>query len=309
MRWTGTPRQGIDLTIESGGLRDDQIPPGSTTAAPPHPLFDIRPGDLRIGTQYWFVTACEAEGQIYPQFILRYWPADSVGLPAIVPQAVAQDAYRWHPEFHREADLTIGWQDAPRDTTSLVRAWRDHRLLWETKTNGGLTHRLVDAWSLSRVGQLGYLRPPGPPDTEFVLLAETRNTLPVPNEFGLGAGPWRIQTLFDALTGRRVAARVRADIDPNVERVYRAYDPISGRARYERIQDFLAHGGKPVGVGADSWLRRIERDMDPKSGRILNESVRAYDDGFHAPGISDHWRPVEHDPGLAAGPPKVSTGP
>jgi hypothetical protein len=33
----------------------------------------------------------------------------------------------------------------------------------------------------------------------------------------------------------------------------------------------------------------------------VREDVSAYDDSFDGPGITRHWRPVNHDLGLAAG--------
>jgi hypothetical protein len=301
---TGSALGWLQIVKASGGLM--VFHDSSAARPPPPPHFTIAPGELKAGRRYWFVTApSRVEG--YPRGVAHYWPADSAGVPLVIERALEQDAYRWHPDFWPDPGITVGWVDEPGDSISRVRSWAGSRLLWERRLPR-LIHDDYAAWYVHSGSELGEFRPPGLPDSAHVLMTEVRAHLGSNNRFGLPAGSWRIHHVLDLWTGRIVSSRVRVDQTPDVERVFQAYDSRTDRVTYERIQDFLRAGGASVGA-EDPWLRRIERWFDLGTGRLTREEVSRFAQVREGLGSRSAWLKVDHDKGLAAGPPKHSSAP
>ena len=299
IRATGVTKAKLYLVRESGGFR----PPVwyvDTTARQPAPRpparFRVNPDEFSAGRRYWFATASLSDPR-YPQGIAGYWPVESTAVASLFEQVVLQDAYRWHPAQWPEGYVT-GWFDDSLASVSRVRVWREKRPLWEKRLPGALTHWLFEALSVSQTVALGNdLCPPGLFDGSSVLLTEVRSKLDSVNVYGVRPGSWRLQQLHDMQSGRLVATRVRVDQLPDVERVYQAYDS-HGRLIYERIQDSVPTGGSSVGADRESWLRRVERWLDARTGRETRLAVKR-----HASLASgSDWLPVDVAKGLAAGP-------
>lgn len=168
------------------------------------PPFHIAPDELSPGRQYWFATAAPYDE--FPERIVRYWAADSAALPPRMEQAVAQDAYRWRPEYWPNSGFTIGWLEAPGDSAR-VRAWRTGELLWEQPLAGQMTHAAYGGWYIHSGRELGSMGPPGLPDDAWVLRVEVREALAAGNRFGVPEGTRRITHLIDMETGRILNSR------------------------------------------------------------------------------------------------------
>jgi len=272
------------------------------------PRLTLKRDDLVVGKRYWFITSSWLDREEYPQGVASVWREDHCPFTSVLETAIREDAFRWHPLFFPESRFTVGWQDDVARRTSRVRAWRENRLLWEQRTQGLLTHALIEAWYVNRGWELADLRPPTLGDSAWVLLAESRADLGSKNRFGLPAGSWRIQQLFDMKSGSLISARVRNPEVGDVERVLQSYDS-SGRLVYERIQDMLKRGGRSVGANTEDWLRRIERWYDPERGRLARQKVWRFAQVPVGQGLRSTWLAVDAKSGLAAGPAKVSARP
>lgn len=303
LRSSGATRASLELIRATSGMA---TPWNMGRPAPPKARFSVKPDDFQAGRRYWFVTASDLDPR-YPQGIAGCWSAESTQVAVLFERAVEQDAYAWHPEIWPSGTVT-GWFDDSDHSSSTVRMWQAGRLRWQHRLDGLLTHRAAEAWDVLRADHLGNLRPPAYPAGALLLLAEVRTVMDSSNSFGLPARSWIVQHLLDVETGQLVASRVRADHNGDFERVYQMYDA-DGRIVYERIQDLLSAGGKSVGADREDWLRRYERWLDPRTGRVTQEQIRRYATIPTSYGSTTAWLPVDRKLGLAAGPLRVSSGP
>jgi hypothetical protein len=255
-----------------------------------------RPLDFVTGRAYWFVTADRADGEFYPLGIMGYWPADSLGPPDVLHQAVATDAYRWQIALWLpDQNTSVGWLGDPADTSLSFRVWSDTTLLWEQRASG-TPYQYFDPITLARAGSLGTYRPPFvEADSVMLVITRVRQDLLTRNEYGIREGAWGVVTIYREYSGTRLAVAIEADKPggEEIERLYREYDPGTGRLVYERVQDTNGSGLKPVGLPPGTWRRKVERWIDPSSGRVQREVVSADAGG---------WKVVDHDIGIAASP-------
>ena len=296
-RASGLTRKTLRLVRAYGGLSYGMFfPPESLPPPPPKPRFSLKPDTLELGHRYWFATGSNFDIR-YPQHIAGFWPVENAQIGEILERAVEQDAYAWHPETWPSGYLT-GWFDDSLRSSSILRVWLPGRLLWEKRLEGLLTHSIIN-WYVHRGDELAFMRPPLLPDTAMVLWAEVRAVLVPQNSFGVPAGSYRIQHLMSMSSGRLVASRVRVDQDSDFECVYQSYDR-KGRLEYERIQDYIKQGGRSFGGSEEAWIRRVDRWLNPRTGKPVREEVRR-----HAAPTSDGGEPwvlVDLKRGIAAGP-------
>jgi hypothetical protein len=300
IRASGATRGSLVLIRATGGYDPIMLmEPKPKRPARPEPRFSLKPDAFQAGRRYWFATASDLDPR-YPQSVAGCWPADDNEITRLLARAVEQDAYAWHPEIWPSGYVT-GWFDALDRSSSSVRVWVGGRLLWGKRLDGLLTRNLVEAWHVYRGKELGGLSPPGLADTANVLMAEVRTRLDSTNAFGLPGRTWRIQHLLDIRSGNVVASRVRVDQTSSIERVYQAYDR-DGKLVYERVQDRLGTGGAAVGAEQEAWLRRVERWLEPRTGRVVREEVRRFATIPTFYGSTTDWVLVDRERGLAAGP-------
>jgi hypothetical protein len=298
---TGIRFTHLDLLIAWGGNVKGQY--RSVTSPPPFPA--LKPGDLKLGRSYWFASDNVAPGS---GRILSYWPADSAGVPDCIPRAVKYDAYQWVPHYTGDRDLIFGWRDDRKDTLVIFRAWRGRHLLWEHRDHGNLLVEFgLEEWGYLHLPQIEGLGSPPLSDTTNYFYDELEAFPPTGNEYAIGAHPWRIATYYNATTGQRVAARIRLDEGPDVERKFLGFEPTTQRVVYELDHDMLEHGGETVGFPYPGWVRLTERWWDPATGSLVRQEVRAADRGSRESGYHAGWRLVDPKLGLAAGPLGISS--
>jgi hypothetical protein len=266
---------------------------------PPEKRLKITADDFVVGRRYWFATADPSESRFYPQGVMNFWAADSVGVPAMLSEAIETDAYRWRPELRfPELGLTMGWLHESADSIMRLRIWKDGNLLWESSVRGvpgDVAYHRAYAYG-PQIVEVGNTRPPSVEADSMILgKIRVRARLSAGNEYGVRPGIWQVITIYAGYTGRRLAASVMSDQSggDELERVYVAYDPFSGQRIYERIQDTAGSGLKVDGFPAGTWRRKVERWIDPRTGHVDRELISLDAGG---------WKPVEHDVGLGASP-------
>jgi hypothetical protein len=302
VRGTGRSLPSLYLVVARGGFSYDDLLMLSGMPVPkrPPPIYTLPPGRLRVGEQYWFVTAPEHEWESFPESVMGCWNADSAeAIAPLLEQAAATDAYCWHPDWSAEEKLTMGWRIEPSDSTSWIRMWRGKRMIWERHLPGLLNRDGYGAWAIRRGHDLGrYLRPPGLHNGVAALI-EARVMLGPHNVYAIPPALWRIQFVLDATSGRTLGERMSRSDGGDVEVRYVAYDRALGTKRYERFQDRVPSGGHGVGARDESWLRRVECWLEPRNGRLLHARVSRWD-------AEDTWVPINYRLGMAAGPPGMS---
>lgn len=221
LRTTGNALDKVIIVKASGG----HLIPDSE---PPRPRLELRPGDLVVGKQYWFVNpSIRVSG--YPSGISGWWPVGDSLADRIFEDAIRNDVLRWSPTYEPESGLTYGLLVDPANKSWQVRVWDDKRVLWTRKLQGKRSAR-YDSWILfSLAVSPAEPRPRGLPESTIVLVAETAAELTDENEWELPAATYYIRYLLDARTGRLLNTRVFKHVDGLVELGGHVYDLQSGR--------------------------------------------------------------------------------
>jgi hypothetical protein len=268
IRGSGEVPGSVTVITARGGL----IPPGSVSKPTkrPKPSAPVTVDALKKGERYWFAFASSHEWEKYSQGVIGFWPEKDAKADAL-EAAVKADAYRWRPQYDPQTNLAYG--HVREKGKWRVRVERDERVLWEHEIPGTKVDSYT-SWGLSHStgGELAVAMPKG----GKLLLAETDTRLEKDNEFQLAAGTYWVKTGFDPETGKRLAAWVRKPQHSHVPLVNRAYDPGTGKPRYEQRLDFPQTGGKAVGAKTDGWYRKIERTFDAE-GKLTKEETFRYD--------------------------------
>ena len=280
VRASGAIPKQIYIVKEHGGL----APPGVNRNPPKHVL---PPGELKKGKRYWVAFASNHQWEKYPEGVIGYWPGKDEKAAKLLGDAVKEDVYKWHPQFHPKTGLTYGRLVDDKEKKWQVRVIKAGKVLWEATLMGTPPTEEYMTWGMWDNWTEGF--PSKMPESGHVLIADTLRPLGAKNEFDLKAGKYGVGTAFDPETGKRVAAWVYPNPWPPDHILNRDYEPKTGQLRQEARFDWPETGGKTVGADTDKWYRKTVRTFDSTTGKVTKTQVFRYDDGQ---GAGARWVPV-----------------
>jgi hypothetical protein len=264
--------------------------PAPRDTIPPAVLMSPRPEQFQVGHRYWIAPIGNALEQVL------FWPDDSSAVARVLDEGVEQNAYAWRPKSWKTSYIT-GVFDETDPPGSRIRLWRFGNLRWERHFEGALLY-----WYLQEAeNQITPQYWPGVERAGLILQIEVRAHLDSANVYGAPARTWIIDHMLQPDSGRLLASRLRMDSSSDAECFYERYDK-QGRVVYQRIHDALPSGGKAVGSKSEAWVRRVERWLDPKTGRIKRTVVRRPVEKKGSEGPYVNYVRVDRERGLAAGP-------
>ena len=270
IRGFGAMRKLLNIVKAYGGVM-----PHPVDRSPRGPL---RHDSLEKGGRYWFVfcSVHEHESGKYPQGVIAWWPQNTPKIAEVLEKAIQKDQYAWEPQYEPKTGLFYGHKAEPGKNRWRIRVWKNAKPLWEKVLQGTKADRWIP-WRFWPGGDALSVQPEDCPRITGVLRAETARRLEEGNEYGLPAGKYYVAYCFDADTGRRVSAQVSKFQQGRAEPRLVLYDLKTGNVRMERAFQWMPTGGIAAGAKKESWLRKIVRRYDPKTGKKVGEEVFRYD--------------------------------
>jgi len=265
VRKTGDVLESMEIVKAYGGLR----PPGSAPPTP-DPLFPV---PFEKGKRYWFVWSSRHEWMTCPHRILGWWPQDDARAAKVIDQAITKDRFAWQPQLEPITGISYDHHLDAKTGKWIPRGTKAGKVLWEDQLEGSPVEGVHGLWYVyprKDVPDLDHVH--AKPDEMFLSLV-TSTKLPATNDYGVPAGTYCLQSYRELTTGKQLAVQV-SSYDPSDRSVIRAYDR-TGHRLWEREQRFLESGGNAAGATSEAWLRRVERNYDPATGKVtLEETFR-----------------------------------
>lgn len=284
IRGTGQFRDTIDVVTDFGRSSPDRKPEGPATA-----------DSFKKGERYWIVFSSDRMRK-YPQGIIAFWPEDSPTVAPRLEAAIRADAYRWQPQYDPETGFTIGHLSGTEEGSWRLRVAEEGKVLWETAVGGKVL------WETTVPGikwvfnlGLGFYNqydgfPANMPPGDRILVAPSKVEVGMKNDFDLPAGEYSISTGFDPRTGRRLAVWVFHIRKEYRNLLYRDYSSPTGNLIREDRFEYIEQGGRRIGAKTEEWWRRTSRAFDPRTGKVVSETVFRFEPG---PDASKWWVKIQ----------------
>lgn len=268
LKSTGTTRDTIYIIKEPGGTSPNRRP------GPYQPVGPVKTDTFTLGKKYWVAFASNYPDEKLPQRVVKVWPENEA--PKELAEAIKADEYVRRPMTDPRNGFTHGWLPDPENNRWNIRMEKEGKRLWERSLPGekfGGNDPYSGQWSLLHLDQWhSGLLDAERTKSNWYLFAETLTELNKDNPYQRPAGKYRIVYILEAETGKTVSVRVSRP-DSADANVVHFYEINTGKIRREERYDYMETGGKAMGADKEGWLRKLTRQYDLATGKLLLEET------------------------------------
>lgn len=246
---------------------------------------------LRVGEKHWFIFSNDVDPSQYPPQVAGWWPHRNRDVPQAVKRAVADDRFRYSPQWDSTLNVVYEAQANKKRAHFKIQV-RDadslglDAIYMQAELSGQITELKLVHWN-------NWPEFEAPTDQDFgYLVLDFVGELLDGNSFQLEPATYPQRILWNPLTGDRLGHWIYSPQKPSLLMAFQQYLP-SGETRSESRFELLTDGGKTAGADTDAWYRKTtihyEDDKAVSKAIFRHQYIHTGEENGNS---SYYWEPV-----------------